>query len=61
MQLTEEIPADSGSDRLRFLRSGGVSGRMSSGANACIPTGHHPSDPGTPLNGPTTALVIQPP
>ena len=24
-------------------------------------TGHHPVEPGTPLNGPTTSLVIQPP
>lgn len=22
---------------------------------------HHPHDPGSPLNGPTTSLVIQPP
>lgn len=76
MRLTEEIPADSGSDLLCYLLSGGVSGRMSSGAFArgepvivvevgfevrVFPRVHQFRDPGAPLKGPTTAAVIHPP
>jgi hypothetical protein len=34
---------------------------VSSGSLLRHPGIHHPSDPGAPLKGPTTALVIQPP